>query len=236
MILYAGYKILLPLCSHFGFSLSSFSCSFLPFALLALQKNQCAFSANLEFNRLLKYVQATKQPKKESKKNDLLSNKNMLQTFSYEATKKSDEKMLNSRMLFVREKMVKNAVIDILLSCCRKKGALWLGPTFTLLSVHCARSRKMVKWPIKFKYINSDTRTNGHGINCVANSDRKFTYNLHAYDRYNCWLSDIGYIVYGVYHSIRCMMYEIKRTLKNETQVKRCDKMMLFIGRHHSMH
>lgn len=54
--------------------------------------------------------------KKESKKNDLLSNKKKHQTFSYTREKSNEKKCFNSQMLwFVREKMVKNSVIDILL-------------------------------------------------------------------------------------------------------------------------
>lgn len=64
--------------------------SFFSFLCLFYKKKQCEFSANLEFNRLLKYVDTAQQTKKESKKNDLLSIKKELKCSHKRSRKRSD--------------------------------------------------------------------------------------------------------------------------------------------------
>lgn len=106
----------------------------------------------------------TANRKKESKKNDLRSSnekKNLNVLIHIYKKRKPKKKMLNSRMLlFVREKMVKNSVIDILLTqfIVLQKNAFvaeTLCCQHSLLSTMSKRTHKkseMVKWPIKFKY------------------------------------------------------------------------------------
>lgn len=144
--------------SYFSLFLSPLSCSFFS------AKTQCEFSANLEFNRLLEVCAAEKN---KSKKNDLLSNKNMFQTFSCMQQRNQQQKMLNLRMLlFVREKMVKNFVIDILLSCCKKMHCSFGSALPTIISMPYAHSNNSNnKLAYKISNINSEACTNAHETN-----------------------------------------------------------------------